>query len=70
MQLQGSEIIPQVLYFYWIRTNSLDEDKDDCNCRIFFPAEAALMHDKTVSNNLYLDKQRNIDILLTMLGLN
>jgi hypothetical protein len=46
----------------------LDEDKDDCNCRIFFPAEAALMHDKTVGNNLYLDKQRNIDILLTMLA--
>jgi hypothetical protein len=48
----------------------LDEDKDDCNCRIFFPAEAALMHDKTVGNYLDLDKQRNIDILLTMLGLN
>ncbi len=26
------------------------------------------MHDKTVGNNLYLDKQRNIDILLTMLA--
>jgi hypothetical protein len=46
----------------------LGENEDDCNCRIFFPAEAALMHNKTVGNNLDLDKQRNMGIFLTMIA--